>query len=1431
METNIIPGFDINRKNILRLKNLEDLQEEFMKGNKKLSVKYKKEEIKEEKTKHQISSDKKNAIASTNISSVKKKKKDVISMDLNLFNIEIPSDIQRNNFSNLNKTTLFSQNLKINKVKQTSKEIDIHTGLPKIIDISYNKNNNNSPDFSHNQMDNKDIYDRKFQANKVIFEKMQIKDIKDEEYNSIHKKNLEVVSNMSKEEIFTNLETIKSIVPPELVEKMKKGFFQKSLSLNIDQAKIYEKIGVEENEKSEDENEDQNLMDKNNINDIDSQKDFFINKNKDILIVDFEGNVKYINENDFEFSTINEKLEYINMRFENFDLKTKKFSLNELLNLIQSSSDNLNLMGLKILSNLMKNLSDVFTNTDKSIFVKNNDEQKYDHYRIQFDVLKFLHEKNILQLFSFTLDHRNINIRLNSIKNFNIFSNLFFNLQFKTLKYNLIRYQSFPIIKADILNIGNQEIDSEYNFIYFKKNLFLFDFLKKIYDQNFISNFYLIKKNFENFLAIIKLDKELRNTPSNKSNEHFGKKIENFADENLLIEYLDFLKLNCFYSDHFVIKFINSEMIDVLFDLIKYISLNVINVKNNKRIEKIMEKLFITITLNNFESSFINSSIKRLADIISQKEYDTILNINLKKKIRPILFYFKSLKEIFFENELKYFSANLDLDNSYDIFTLIKLINEKNLECILQTLKESGKFHLLSFNNIIYTHNKNPVKNFPKILSRISNLMNLRMKLIKYIISCNLDEKYYLFNDDMEIKSFLNFFNETLIHFKKESESKIEGGNTYICLNNFDIHILNSFVNFFNTNYKLKMFIDKYPKTSNYKKIFDEETLIKDLDQVNSVVLSFTITLKNQIIKDKSQWKNEDKKPLINSSVSQSKESPAETCFDIKDYKIKFLSYLENFLNFFLNILKMKTLNIEMLFNKQQLKLFHFNNEFCDFVSQIPNFINVFGESKYFKYIKYLEKLIHIKYTFFKQYVSEQNYASIFDSNKIKNIDKVFERISDSLKVLINSNEDLRKSIQTKKIFQICEFLNKDNIYFNEFNKLTKSKYFPILENYYNKNFMIQIFTNEKIGSELKLNFFFVYIILFISFEKENQNTSPFSNINDMDILLRTILNFSDKIYKNIAEILFDEYIRKFIFENLNKFETGVIASCCTMTIFKNKPYKTYDNEIDMENFYSKFDDFYQDETEQLNLYYKFIIIIFIYFNSFDFKYHRNLLKNNNNLEGSNLREDILRKEKKLLYNINNFNNVLSSKYIFILGFSNWDNLKFIFNSKDNFSLNIINYFIQNLDIVNYEMYEILILEFLKYFSIDVIKVFKNKQQLNDYNKDAQAKITEIKLKKNRYSLNIDIYSSKNLIFDFTIALLKLFQIGEIKVMEDAFIFEMYIIKENFEEDDIKMKIESFRMETLKSDIIDNVIQFLKENLKKIVKSNIYYFFLKEKHE
>ena len=248
----------------------------------------------------------------------KKKIKDIIKLDINIFSSQ--SNNLDNNIGNIdNKPTIFSKNL--NFQKNIDKELDLKTGLPKIFKTTeileqpynllanYPENKSNLDIIENNQMNSNT-------ENKL--DKIKISEIKNNEYKNIHNKNLELITNMSKEELFNNIQTIKSNIPNELLEKMKSGFFQKKLSnyskdftqnnqfslneeINFESKKIILDNDIQSDEVEEEEKNEIDLS--KNQTEIKNANDLQIKlnekKEKSILVFDFDGEVKYISEEEF----------------------------------------------------------------------------------------------------------------------------------------------------------------------------------------------------------------------------------------------------------------------------------------------------------------------------------------------------------------------------------------------------------------------------------------------------------------------------------------------------------------------------------------------------------------------------------------------------------------------------------------------------------------------------------------------------------------------------------------------------------------------------------------------------------------------------------------------------------------------------------------------------------------------------------------------------------------------------------------------------------------------------------------------------------------------------------------------------------------------------------------------------------------------------
>jgi len=92
-------------------------------------------------------------------------------------------------------------------------------------------------------------------------------------------------------------------------------------------------------------------------------------------------------------------------------------------------------------------------------------------------------------------------------------------------------------------------------------------------------------------------------------------------DENLLLETFEFLRINLFYSDHFVIKYVNSELLNDIDNLIiRIFSLKEFNLhyRNIQRLMKIAKDIYLLLGIINYDSEFINKVILKFSNKIKE---------------------------------------------------------------------------------------------------------------------------------------------------------------------------------------------------------------------------------------------------------------------------------------------------------------------------------------------------------------------------------------------------------------------------------------------------------------------------------------------------------------------------------------------------------------------------------------------------------------------------------------------------------------------------------------------------------------------------------------------------------------------------------------------------------------------------------------------
>ena len=672
---------DIN-KNIkfLKSKNLNELQEEFLKLRIKPSVSIK---LHNKMLDNQII----NVDNTTNVKNKKNKKaKDIILLDIKSAELSNSSILS----SNLHKSndSIFK---KLDK-NNVSNSIDLTTGLPKAINIKnydYIKENEylkNTLIEEKNKTNNKDIknyYNSVFNNNDI------------ENINDIRMENLSKIKNMSKQEKSKLLNEIYANVPVSFIKKIK-------TNIDIDKnnkSNLTKDITSNDNEQSK-----LNIYaDNDNINLLN-----FSFKKLENINFDLEGLYKLLCSSSSNHIRIG--LEYIIKIF-------KEHSLIGNNCLFYISSDN----SFKKVINIVNSLFFLLESTNNNI--------------------SFLSISSLLYILNYYLEHGN-NLIFKSVfeyLNLPLISNKKIYLKNNSNNYNEdISYKVLSLVCAyiknysisennkDILNIVEFEKTLKFNSSKLYNNLLnLLGILNNTKDNFKASDNFIIK--ILNLLKIsiyfINIDEEFRfKIIDNKYyflNEFFKLIIYTKNDNSVLNQIYDFFSLLSIYSREFYFDYYN--LINKYNELKKFTNkkLLIINSLYNtsKNSANLMDlniydndNYLNNILILNFYEEYItnNTKLKILLDnnifSLDTNKYTKILNYNVK--------------------DTMYISNKLELKIKF--YKILKAIHQKNSSIFDVFLQDNKEFNLLSEeeNNLILRVIENVLKNLFKCLNYNNNEIN-----------------------------------------------------------------------------------------------------------------------------------------------------------------------------------------------------------------------------------------------------------------------------------------------------------------------------------------------------------------------------------------------------------------------------------------------------------------------------------------------------------------------------------------------------------------------------------------------------------------------------------------------------------------------------------------------------------------------------------
>jgi hypothetical protein len=951
-----------NRIIFLKESNLENLQEEFLKNFNEKKIGTKLIKIPEDVREKNINIKETKILSEVVCKQIPKKKKDIISLDINLFSssdqslkINTRTSLFKQNFENLDENELIKsrelnfctglpdafkiidKNISLNsmnsfqkEVKQTYSKSEINTGKNLSDKINSIKKLRFTNDIG--KINSENISEKNDQA-KFSFEKNEF----NSEYKEIHKKNVDFIATLSKDKLLEYNASIKAHIPQKLIEKMKKGYYQNKIKgmkeLYSDNPNLSK--GLTESHEGKDKDPE-----------IKQESTF-----KKSLHVKYNGEILYLFLDEDSLFNSSQSESVVNMGSD-LDINNKNFSLKEVKNLLMSSNEQHIILGLKL-----------------------------SFYLIDIKFIKEINELNLIQIFLFFIDHKNFQIRLsttiNSVKLFNI---LFFD-DFSIFYDNIVYYANFPafiINNIPKIDLCSQEDRNKNLRIFINKNSSLVDVKKEL--LNALKNEDILNKMFINFKNNFKLLKI--------NNEQLENNKYHYNDPIFVLNLVDCIFYIIYLSENFWKIFMNSE----LEYLIKNLILN-------------YKKLNFD-TKNNFHSKFSKSLINLMLVILCKCETPKFMDYYEMLKISDDLKLDMSLN---FLSILKNGKSIVSIDNLYEN---LKTMEDSNKICFLNIITRELKYYDSNNDN---NHNKffSEINTFQNDLNnQISDEINdisflsreLSYKIRRFKIDFKNNRDYSkVFSDSREINQFISKFKKCIQYLKdfnlteeivdykfnkRESNSRYssEIKNKYID-QNFSFRYLSSVFDLSNTSLNILLLSEKYPQSISFKK--EEISEIFNSIIENSLLVKFII--------------------IFTSMMNDIKNSNLEEESQIKNSLSQFLYSIENFIKLLMNVIKY---GVKYYFYSQTRDS-TYKDDFIFIILSFPNFINSGAEYYFFKYVSYL------KFIFNYEIYTQKDLSNLISKTNFNQ-----EILFEDFNLYLNSNEDLRRSTIYKKIITIDENLN-----------------------------------------------------------------------------------------------------------------------------------------------------------------------------------------------------------------------------------------------------------------------------------------------------------------------------------------------------------------------------------------------------------------------
>lgn len=451
-----------------------------------------------------------------------------------------------------------------------------------------------------------------------------------------------------------------------------------------------------------------------------------------------------------------------------------------------------------------------------------------------------------------------------------------------------------------------------------------------------------------------------------------------------------------------------------------------------------------------------------------------------------------------------YSSLIKNQDYYHYILTLRGVSEELNKKNLSSSNKINQKIYSIN-RDLLISHQKIPFSHF----SSETNLLYISKILLSKI---NYSLRKIANDEDDICLSMVDEDSEIRFYEKKYQESieyLTSNTNRNLIQGFYDLipkfEYLNSFFLLWHKNFK-------YPKILSFKKI---------LISLDEIIQLF---------------------PLMNTYLEKIEKYANNTVN--KNEKIQKLYLFNSFLKLCFSYIR--------CFIKNHNKNYEIQN-FSLFLIKISELINKGDEYYYHKLVKYLKNVLSRK---------TEKYKNI-----LGNIQIDFNELDVDLNFYLESNEELRKSTYSKKIFSLLSTDKMDCLIYDTENK--GSKYFP-----FESNFINQILFNDKAKNEIKIS----YLIMLMIFWYGEDYTSQLS-VTPFEISIRFLMSFKLADFETNTRLL-SVYER---FLNIIVFGKGLNIS------ISNTP----SNKLLLSNFFTLYED--NLSFTRTKILYPMILVMIIY--------------------------------------------------------------------------------------------------------------------------------------------------------------------------------------------------------------------------------------------